>query len=247
MISQEDLLAEAVEKVSQEVADSLRDTIMNTVQAEVTRALTTTLTESDFYKKINDDMRQGLREIYKEIKNAKNDTRIAPQHEHDPDELLSKASNQLDEVLRTTEKATVEIIDTIEKLQQMQSAVSDIVKSLESGGVTKKARLELKEINDTLGNDLLEIMTTLSFQDLTGQRIKIIIDTIKKIEQIVLDVYMTTGLKRKAKEEEPEKDHETIEKEAEQQAEKVVSKLQGPSATASDQGDVDDLLASLGL
>ena len=246
MTNQEDLLAEAVEKVSQEVADSLRDTIMNTVQKEVTRALTTTLMESDFYKKINDDMRQGLREIYKEIKNAKQDTRMAPMETHDPDELLTKASNQLDEVLRTTEQATVEIIDTIEKLQQMQSAVADIVKSQESGGVTKQARMELKEINDTLGNDLLQIMTTLSFQDLTGQRIKIIIDTIKKIEQIVLDVYMTSGLMQKVKEEEPEKDFEAIEAAAGKEAEKVVSQLQGPQ-TASDQGDVDDLLASLGL
>lgn len=88
----------------------------------------------------------------------------------------------------------------------------------------------------------MTIMTTLSFQDLTGQRIKIIIDTIKSVEKIVLDLYMSTGLKIKAREEAPEKSLEQLD----QETETKMSALKGPAESA-DQGNVDDLLASLGL
>ena len=85
-------------------------------------------------------------------------------------------------------------------------------------------------------------MTTLSFQDLTGQRIKIIVDTIKSVEKIVLDLYMSTGLKIKAREKTPEKSLEELDQVAEVQ----MSDLKGPTER-SDQGEVDDLLASLGM
>ena len=85
-------------------------------------------------------------------------------------------------------------------------------------------------------------MTTLSFQDLTGQRIKRIIEAIKKVEQIVLDLYLSTGIQLKAREEAPDRDISDLEAEAKQK----VSELKGPQ-TKIKQGDVDDLLAQLGL
>jgi chemotaxis protein CheZ len=149
----------------------------------------------------------------------------------------------LDAVLKTTEKAAVEIIDIVEKLQDLQGSVSTIVKGFESGGVTKEDRERLKEINNTLGTDLSNIMVSLSFQDLTGQRIKRIINSIRQIEQIVREVMLSTGLMIRQREVEPEKDFEALSQEARSEA---TSKLQGPSEGAN-QGDVDDLLASLGL
>jgi chemotaxis protein CheZ len=86
-------------------------------------------------------------------------------------------------------------------------------------------------------------MVSLSFQDLTGQRIKKIINSIRQIEQIVREVMLSTGLMIRQREVEPEKDFEALSQEARSEA---TSKLQGPSEGAN-QGDVDDLLASLGL
>ena len=161
----------------------------------------------------------------------------------DPEELFSETSDQLDAVLQTTEKAAVDIIDIVENLQELQGSVGKIVKGFESGGVTKEDREKLKEINETLGNDLSTIMVTLSFQDLTGQRIKIIINSIRQVESIVREVMLSTGLMIKQREEEPEKDFETLSEDAKSEA---TSKLSGPTADTN-QGDVDDLLASLGL
>jgi len=64
---------------------------------------------------------------------------------------------------------------------------------------------ELIESNSSLNNDLMKVMTLLSFQDLTGQRIKRIIHALKQVQTTVFELFMTTGLKIKAKENEPEK------------------------------------------
>ena len=85
-------------------------------------------------------------------------------------------------------------------------------------------------------------MTTLSFQDLTGQRIKRIIEAIKKVEAIVFDLYLSTGIQLKARAEAPDRAIAELEAEAKEK----VSALKGPQ-TKVKQGDVDDLLAQLGL
>ena len=154
-----------------------------------------------------------------------------------------KTSDQLDAVLQTTEKAAVDIIEIVENLQELQGSVASIVKGFESGGVTKEDREALKEINNTLGNDLSTIMVTLSFQDLTGQRIKIIINSIRQVEKIVREVMLSTGLMIKQRKEEPQRDFESLSEEAKN---KATSTLSGPTADTN-QDDVDDLLASLGL
>lgn len=232
------LVQTLMERVSDQMVENLRETIAAAIQREINKSLSKTMLEGEFYRRVNDDLQSSLKDIYKEIKTAREQGPVV-MAEQDAGELFDKASDQLDAVLQTTEKATVEIIETIERLQELQMSVADIVGKMESGGVTKQDRERLKDINNILGNDLLSIMTTLSFQDLTGQRIKIIIDTIKKVEQIVLDVYMSTGLMIKAREEEPERDLDALKEEAE-------NKLKGP-AKDTNQNDVDDLLASLGL
>ena len=241
MTSQEDLLASLLEKVSTQMAADLKEAIVAAVEKELSKTLNKALLEGEFYRRVNDDLQESLKNIYKEIKTAKQGKPLPVLG--DPDELIHKASDQLDAVLRTTEKAAEEIIEIVERLQELQSSLGGVIKALDSGGVTKEQRKQLFQINETLGSDLLRIMTTLSFQDLTGQRIKIIIETIKKIEAIVLDVYMSTGLMIQAREQAPEKDFEQIEAEA---RDKVSSTLKGPQE-GSDQGAVDGLLAQFGL
>ena len=239
----EETLGKAIEQASAGLVESLRPTIAEILHEEIRRVLTKTFMEGDFYRKVNDDLQKSLKDIYEEIRTARKDTgSVSGSEAGNTNALITEASDQLDAVLRTTEQATIEIMETIEKLQEMQAAVAHIVRSLESGGVTREDRIKLQDVNDAFGSDLLRIMTTLSFQDLTGQRIKIIIDTIRKIESIVLDTYMSTGLMIKAREEEPQKEFEELKKDAQTKT----GELKGPQEDAS-QGDVDDLLASLGL
>jgi len=189
-------------------------------------------------------MRNGLQSIYKELSNARQDesgSEITKEKKR-ADQLFSEAADQLDKILATTEQATGDIMDVVEKHLEMQAESNKILHSLKSGGVTKEQLGELRAMSDTLNEDLMSIMTTLSFQDLTGQRIKRIIGAIKNVEAIVLDLYLSTGFKLKAHEETPEKDLDLIEAEADRK----ISELKGPQMD-SNQASVDDLLASLGM
>ncbi|WP_320175529.1 protein phosphatase CheZ [Maridesulfovibrio sp.] len=247
MINDDQIVREMMEKVSEDLSKSLKESIAHAVQKEISKSMSQTLLEGEFYRRINIDLQNGLRDIYQEVAKAKKGPAgstgsVEVCVDSDPDQLFNEASDQLDAIMRTTEKATQDIMDILEKTQETQFALANIIKAFESGGVKKEQRQELANINDTLGQDIMTIMTTLSFQDLTGQRIKIIIETIKSVEKIVLDLYMSTGLKIKAREQAPEKSLDQLD----QETQSKMSELKGPTEKA-DQGDVDDLLASLGL
>lgn len=237
------LTQELLQKVADQITAELRGTLTTVMEREISKILSGAVVEGEFYRRVNEDLQKGFKEIYQEIKHAKTGNGL-PVLSEDPGELFSRASNQLDAILQTTETATVKIIDTIENLQTLSDTLAGIVKSFERGGVSKAEREKLAQINGSLSQDLMSIMTTLSFQDLTGQRIKIIIETIKKIEKIVLDVYMTTGLMIKAHAEHPGDKADFQHLQA--QAKSKLSELHGPQLDSS-QGSVDDLLASMGL
>lgn len=244
MPAQEEIVKDIMDKLSLKLGTSLKQSITAAVEKEIAENLSQSLLEGEFYRRVNDDLQSGLKQIYQEVKAARGGKEIKSiEADIDPEDLFSETSDQLDAVLQTTEKAAVDIIDIVENLQELQGSVAKIVKGFESGGVTKADREKLKEINSTLGNDLSTIMVTMSFQDLTGQRIKIIINSIRQVESIVREVMLSTGLMIKQRNEEPGKDLDSVSEDAKSEA---TSKLAGPTE-GTNQGDVDDLLASLGL
>ncbi|WP_428569206.1 MAG: protein phosphatase CheZ [Solidesulfovibrio sp. DCME] len=244
MVNDEELVERLLDKILREVVPELRDSISASIEREVAKTLSRTLLESEFHQRLNQEMRKGLQDIYKEIHQAaKNENEHIPREEkQEADKLFQEAAQQLDKILQTTESATTDIMDIVEKHMEFQANAAADLDALEQGQADPAAIARLREANAALGDDLMRIMTTLSFQDLTGQRIKRIIGAIKKVEQIVLDLYLSTGLQMKAWAEEPEKDIKVLEAEAKQK----VSELKGPQ-TKVGQGDVDDLLAQLGL
>lgn len=244
MVNDEELVERLLDKILREVVPELRDSISASIEREVAKTLSRTLLESEFHQRLNQEMRKGLQDIYKEIHQAaKNDNDHHPHEEkQQADKLFQEAAQQLDKILQTTETATTDIMDIVEKHMELQAGAVADLDALEKGQAAPEAVARLREANAALGDDLMRIMTTLSFQDLTGQRIKRIIEAIKKVEQIVLDLYLSTGLQMKAWAEEPEKDMHALEAEAKQK----VSELKGPQMKVK-QGDVDDLLSQLGL
>ena len=246
MVNDDELLERLLEKIVQEVVPDLRESIGATIEKEVARTLSRALLESEFHKRLNQEMRDGLQDIYKEIvqaaKHGSEQTAEGDGGRHQADQLFQEAAQQLDNILQTTESATSEIMDIVEKHLELQAECAAILDGLPGGYAGPKEVTRLKSANEALGEDLMRIMTTLSFQDLTGQRIKRIITAIKKVEQIVLDLYLSTGLQIRAQAQAPDRNIEDLKAEAKQK----VSELKGPQSDVK-QGDVDDLLAQLGL
>lgn len=221
-----------LERITSRAEQTIRQVITQTLSEEIHRALTKALTESEFYKTITQDLHSGLRSIYKEIHSATSGNKI---HGEDAQNIFSETSQQLDAILDTTEKATEQIMGIVEKHMEAVTHVREKAASLQ--GAT-----EIESYLEGLDADLMEIMTALSFQDLTGQRIKRILRALDEVQRIVFDLYVDTGLSMKALEENPDKPVEEI-----RQASKAkASELKGPQ-TGSNQALVDDLLAQLGL
>lgn len=230
----ETMIEDVMDRYMDEMVENLKSAITQAVEKELSRSLTRSLLQSEFYKRLSDDMRTGLQSIYKELSTARQDgggTEIVREKKR-ADQLFSEAAQQLDDILDTTEKATGDIMDIVEKHMETQAKSNQILHSLKSGGVTKEQLKELRDMSDELNADLMSIMTALSFQDLTGQRIKRVIDMLGKIRDMVAELYVSTGILVKAKEKDPAQPLEELKKDA--------------KAKVS-QSDVDDLLAQLNM
>lgn len=194
-------------------------------------------------------MREGLKNIYQQISSASVETK-------DPEKkttaLITEASSQLDEVIKATESAAMNIMTIVEKQFELARQSTELISKLQSDLPQNDALHRLGEINDQLVNDLTEVLTSLGFQDITGQRIKKVMTALKTIEQSVLDLYLSSGLVMNAAEDNPEGDVEVLQAEAQKAVENYRDKvckpeLKGPDKNAPSQEAIDDMLSQLGL
>ncbi len=247
-----------VRSIMQEVTDNLtrnlREALATALEKQLTESLTQALLESEFYRKISTDMRDGLRRIYKEMNEARNvgydETVISDKAM--ADKLFKDASEQLSAVLRQTEDAANTIMEVVEHLQELQQENAMLLEKAHRGRITPMEWQRVIESNKGLGEDLSTLMTAMSFQDLTGQRIKKAVAAMRQLESTVLELYLSSGVMMKAYEEKPGQDIARIEEQARAAVADLKQKVQGaelkgPSDDACKQGDIDDLLAQFGL
>ena len=194
------------------------------------------------YRQLSTDMRDGLKNIYRQAASAGATS---------TDALFTEASDELDEVVKTTESAAMSIMEIVEKQDNLAAESGKLIEGLKNGE-NPEALARLAEINTDLRKDLLTLITTLSFQDITGQRIKKVMGALKSIENTVLELYLSSGLILEAADKNPEKDADTLAAEARQTVEeykesRAASQLKGPDANGMGQSAIDDMLSQLGL
>lgn len=193
-------------------------------------------------------MRDGLKNIYQQISSASTD---AAHSDTDTGALITEASKQLDEVIKDTESAAMDIMTIVEKQFEMAGKSGEFLQSLKTELPENEALTKLLAINEELVNDLTRVLTALGFQDITGQRIKKVMLALKTIERSVLDLYLSSGLVMNAAAENPDADAEQVQAEAQKAVEdyrkNVKSELKGPDKNAPGQEAIDDMLAQLGL
>ena len=204
------------------------------------------------YKELSAAMRQELKDIYLRISTAS-----AGQGCSAPapvtDALFHEASAQLGEVLKATEDAAMSIIEIVERHLELQAESAAILERMCSGRATRPGKERLREINDLLGQDLTALLTALSFQDITGQRIKKVVGALNEMERRVVELYVSSGLVMEGTEKDPTRDAASLRDEAGRAVEdfrnsrRSASALKGPDANACSQNAIDDMLSQLGL
>ena len=251
MISQEEILERVLSRVSDKIAEAVKETVAEAVQRELSATMTKVMVESEFLRQVNDEMRMGLRGIYREISSASKEDALPDPKTGEAagktQELFSDATRQLEEIMQTTLEATEKIMATVESLLSQQEEAGSLIAALEVNEKQQEALSRLDSLNHSLEASLTDIITDLSFQDLTGQRLKKVVSAITSIRETVFDLYVSTGLMMKTHAEAPEKNLEEIAEESRRKVQEIRnSDLKGPQRETS-QKDVDDLLSSLGM
>lgn len=159
-----------------------------------------------------------LKELLSYIEQTKNDL-VEIQPKHLSENRIPEASNQLDQVVATTEVAAGKIMDSAEE-------ISELAMTLDG------------ELADKLMMISTQIFETSSFQDITGQRVTKVVDTLKHIEEKLVVLANAIG---------DTDSHIHAEKAAEDiSVESDENLLQGPqcTVTGNDQDAIDALFDS---
>ncbi|MFT6373262.1 MAG: chemotaxis protein CheZ [Gammaproteobacteria bacterium] len=213
----------------------------------------TTLRESSLYQ----DLGMLTREIHDSITNFGNDERIAQLANEDiPDakERLNFIVTKTDEAAHRTMTAAEESMTVMDGLSVDADAMRKRWAQFRNRELSKTEFILLSDEitqffesvglkSSTVNSQMTDIMLAQDYQDITGQMIKQVVTMVKEVEEKLVRLVAISGLadvpaavkKEKAKASNGEK----------------AEGPQLPSAdkeiVASSQGDVDDLLASLGF
>ncbi|GEM_PF-2319709 len=228
----EDFLARVTNKLKEELARTVKQTLSNSMEDEVAEGVAKVLEKRGLASSGNEDLQEKLEKIDLEIKHLKSETnRFEFKYEGDSDNnVLQEASGELDKIIKNGENATLKIMEIVESQMHKLSSQQEEIQNFKTSSPELASQMEA--FCEELNNDLLKIMTALSFQDITGQQLKKFIDFIKNLENILADIYRSS-------EEENTQDSSNTSRVNE-------SKSQDDSNLTS-QGDIDSLMSQYGL
>lgn len=222
--------------------------------------------DEQFFQEIAYGMRGAMKDMALLIINFRQDlmAKIDPELTEVATKYIPEASNQLEGIIETTEKAANKIMDNLEALQEQTAKMESVIASLKSGKLNvpvdeaKSAEVEIdsrtiEELNPLINYmdssiQNYEALTTdifvhMSFQDLTGQRIKKIMTLVKEMEEKLKNMLVCFGIKLSAKEKNPDISDEELQKFVDDK----VFELAGPQKAGKglDQTDIDNILANI--
>jgi len=155
------------------------------------------MSQGDFQHEIKEDLYGQLGEIARYINaTIKRMQSIEPNIAHASDKI-PQASVQLSEISKATEEATHIVMSQVEKVLDNHDVIMHHTESAERGDNASSCMGEVKLVVSENKEILMDIITGLSFQDLTGQKIKMIIGLIEEVEKRLLQLIVAFGLKSK--------------------------------------------------
>jgi chemotaxis regulatin CheY-phosphate phosphatase CheZ len=158
------------------------------------------MAQGDFGKEVNRDLYGQVGELAKYINATLRKLQKLEPNIRVTSGKIPEASLHLSEITRITEEATQqEVLSHIEHIMDNHDAMAASLGSLEAAGDSDQKSVHLKELRRLVQEDqeiLMEVMTGLSFQDLTGQKIKKIITMVEEIEKRILQLLVTFGIEQ---------------------------------------------------
>ena len=243
-------------KEIEEVINFLRQTIANNMSFE----------DDKFFRNIAYEMTGQVKDLALLIIDFRRD--LKSKIDLDLTDIATKyipqATDQLETIIETTEMAANKIMDNLESLQADIEQMKKIFASIKEGTIVvpgeKKEGVEVKIDSQTImaifpliayiessiknyTSLISDSFIQMSFQDLTGQRIKRIINLVNKMEEKITNMVISFGIRLT----EIEKNPDITQAELQRAVEEKVTELTGPQKEGQglDQSGIDDLLANL--
>ena len=193
---QDSFIADTVQKTYEEKDhNNAPDNSYNSIDEIVDAARA--MSQGDFKHEIKEELYGQLGDIARYINaTIKNMQSVEPSIAIASDNI-PQASVQLSEISKATEEATHNVMTQVEKVLDNHDLIIHHTESAERGNNIPNSLTEVKNVVSENREILLDIITGLSFQDLTGQKIKMIVGLIEDVEKRLLQLIVTFGLKSK--------------------------------------------------
>ena len=169
-------------------------------------------------------LRHELQDMSASISQARREI-AALRPTEDGNDRFSTASNELDAIIVSTERASSEILTSSERILEM-------IGKLRDGGEAADA------LHSNIEAEVMEIFTACSFQDLTGQRTTKVINVLRYIEQRIGSMIAIWGEDKTPREDLPP---DPVDDRPDAHL------LHGPSLTGIDQNEVDQLMSGFAV
>ena len=169
-------------------------------------------------------LRHELQDMSASISQARREI-AALRPSEDGNDRFSTASNELDAIIVSTERASSEILTSSER-------ILELIGNLRDGGGDTAGYLSKIE------SEVMEIFTACSFQDLTGQRTTKVINVLRYIEQRIGSMIAIWGEDKMPRGDLPP---DPVDERPDAHL------LHGPSLTGIDQSEVDQLMSGFAL
>ena len=164
-------------------------------------------------------LRHELQDMSATISHARREI-AALRPTEDGSDRFSTATNELDAIIVSTERASSDILTSAER-------ILDMIGKLREGG-------DAAELHSPIESEVMEIFTACSFQDLTGQRTTKVINVLRYIEQRIGSMIAIWGEDKMPRNDLPP---DPVDERPDAHL------LHGPSLTGIDQSEVDQLMS----
>ncbi len=252
-IFQDKLTGEDIE----ELMGFLRETFIDSIRLD---------DEDPFFKSLIYEMKGEFRSLVTLLSDFRSELKdkIHPDLTEIATKYIPQTSDQLESIIETTEMATNKIMDNLEGMRSDIQHTAGIIDLLKQGQVSMpkpsgdngNSRLndeavglllpvlgDLESDTKKLQALISDSFVQMSFQDLTGQRIKKIINIISRMEDKITRMIISFGIKLSEKEKNPDISRADLQKAVDEK----VELLAGPQRAGEgmDQAEIDALLANL--
>ena len=261
-------MTQYAEKKTSAMNENLPENEIEKLNRLVRETTTTGLDHDDdrFFRNLAFEMSGQLKELAMMIIDFRKDlkSRIHPHLTDIATKYIPQAADQLEGIIETTEAAANTIMDNLEAMQQDLEESERLVAGFNEGclrfpgedGTEMEIRVDgecreklapfirrMASISRKQSSLISDCFVQMSFQDLTGQRIKRIISLVSQIEEKTKRMVLSFGLRLNEREKNPGISSDELNKVVEEK----VAELAGPQKAGQglDQSDIDDLLANL--